>query len=170
MTISYHGIVGNRRLTTLPSVEDWGTNTNILRDPPKSIQTRRIDKVNQAGELNEMFYHSGDRFAENLTVYARGVNPMVSVEFQNSGLSRGKAGGFSNPSGFASSLETAGAGAKLPYRILDYGAFRPPILTQEQLLPLSRLPRNVTKAETNRGLADYSKTISCAREDCFQRD
>ena len=80
MSFSYSSIIGNKAKVTFPSVESWGTNNNILRDPPKSIMTRRIDKVNQDGSLNEMLYHSGDRFAENINVYARGVNPMVSVE------------------------------------------------------------------------------------------
>ena len=53
-----------------------------------------------------------------LNVYARGVNPMVSVSYQNYG---------------------SGAGSvKLPYRIMKDGAFRPPIKTIEELLPLSR--------------------------------
>lgn len=156
MSISYHGIVGSRKVT-LPSVDSWGTNKNIIRDPPKSIHTRRRDKVNEGGDLNEMFYHSGDRFADTINVYARGVNPSVSVEYSNSGVKSGN-----NAVGLAGVV--AGGNAKMPYRILDYGAFRPPMLTQEQLLPLSRLPRNVTSAKTNRETIDYAKTISCARE------
>jgi hypothetical protein len=139
MSISYNGIVGNKGKVTLPSVESWGTNNNILRDPPKSIMTRRIDKVNQDGSLNEMMYESGDRWAENLNVYARGVNPMVSVQYSNKD----------------------GAPVKQPYRIMDGGAFRPPQLRQEQLLPLSRLPRNVTHAITNKEFVDYTKRVTC---------
>ena len=139
MSISYSGIVGNKGKVTLPSVDSWGTNNNILKDPPKSIMTRRIDKVNQDGSLNEMMYESGDRWAEALNVYARGVNPMVSVQYNNK----------------------SGAPVKQPYRIMDGGAFRPPQLTQEQLLPLSRLPRNVTQAITNKEFIDYTKRVTC---------
>lgn len=139
MAISYSGIVGNKGKITLPSVESWGTNNNILKDPPKSIMTRRVDKVNEDGSLNEMMYDSGDRWAECLNVYARGVNPMVSVQYNNA----------------------SGAPVKQPYRILTDGAFRPPQLTQEQLLPLSRLPRNVTQAITNKEFIDYTKRVTC---------
>ena len=46
MSFSYSGIVSYGK-STLPSVDSWGQNNNILRDPPKSIHTRRIDKVGQ---------------------------------------------------------------------------------------------------------------------------
>lgn len=139
MSISYNGIVGNKAKVTNPSIESWYTNNNILKDPPKSIMTRRIDKVNQDGSLNEMMYESGDRFAESINVYARGVNPMVSVDYHNKN----------------------GAPSKMPYRIIRDGAYRPPILRQEQLLPLSRLPRNVTQAVTNNQYNEYKKNVTC---------
>jgi hypothetical protein len=154
MSITYRGIIGNKARVTLPSVEAWGTNNNILRDPPKSIMTRRIDKVNQDGSLNEMYYHSGDRFAEHVNVYARGVNPMVSVEYGNNnsfGMSKNNGNNF------------YGAG-KLPYRIMQGGAFHPPLLRQEQLLPLSRLPRNVTFVQTNKESIDYAKSAICNQQ------
>ena len=154
MSITYRGIIGNKAAVTMPSVESWGTNNNILRDPPKSIMTRRIDKVNQDGSLNEMFYHSGDRFAEHVNVYARGVNPMVSVEYGNS-----NSFGMSKNNG--NSFYSAG---KLPYRIMQGGAFHPPLLRQEQLLPLSRQPRNVTFVATNKESIDYAKSALCNQQ------
>lgn len=152
MAISYSGIIGNKGKGTLPSVESWSTDNNILRDPPKSIMTRRIDKVNDDGSLNEMFYHSGDRFAENINVYARGVNPFVSVEYGNVGIPG---------NGNSGSGTLNGAVGKNPYRILDRGAFRPPILRMEQLYPLSRQPRLVTQCFTNKEFVDYTKKIQC---------
>jgi hypothetical protein len=143
MSINYNAIVGNKSKVTLPSVEAWGTNNNILRDPPKSIMTRRIDKVNQDGAINDMMYDSGDRFAEAINVYARGVNPMVSVSYGNAN----------------------GAPVKQPYRIIRDNAFRPPILTQEQMLPLSRQPRNNTKVITNKAFTDYSQRVTCPAPD-----
>ena len=53
MSISYSGLT-NYGKATLPSAESWGTNMNILRDPPKSITTRRIDKVGQTSEITTM--------------------------------------------------------------------------------------------------------------------
>ena len=138
MSISYTAIVGNKAKVTNPSIESWYINNNILKDPPKSIMTRRIDKVNQDGSLNEMMYDSGDRFAEGLNVYARGVNPMVSVSYGNSD----------------------GTPVKMPYRIIRDGAFRPPILRQEQLLPLSRLPRNTTQAISSKEYQGYYDRVT----------
>ena len=157
MSISYHGIIGNKAKVTMPSAEGWLTNKNILRDPPKSITTRRIDRVNQDGSLNEMIYHSGDRLAENINVFARGVNPMVSVEYGNHGAASTLGGGSNAGLGAFGN----GAPGKLPYRIMDAGAFRPPMLRQEQLLPLSRQPRNVTKVITNKAFVDYTKSVTC---------
>ena len=82
--LSYSGLV-NYGATTLPSVESWGTNMNILRDPPKSIHTRRIDKVGETSSITEMIDASGDRAAEAILVYPRGVNPMVGVSYGNNG-------------------------------------------------------------------------------------
>ena len=51
---------------------------NILRDPPKSVFTKRIDKVQDTDLLTKLIDGSGDR-VDGISVYARGVNPMVSV-------------------------------------------------------------------------------------------
>ena len=42
--VTYDGVYP-RRTATLPSVETWGTNMNILKDPHKSIHTTRKEKV-----------------------------------------------------------------------------------------------------------------------------
>ena len=161
MSLSYSGIIGNKgNKGSVTSVESWWTNNNILKDPPKSIMTRRIDKVNQDGGINEMYYHSGDRFAENISLYARGVNPMVSVEYGNN----------SNAMNTQTGNVTKGNSAKLPYRIMNAGAFRPPQLRQEQLLPLSRQPRLATQVVTNREFKDYSKSAVCDQQPkCYRQ-
>jgi hypothetical protein len=52
--------------------------------------------------------------------------------------------------------------AYLPYRIMRDGAFRPPVVTQYDLAPLSRLPRIWTTAFTKPGFVDFSKKmVSC---------
>jgi hypothetical protein len=134
---------------TLPSMEMWGTNMNILKDPPKSLFTRKIDKVNAGGEITQEIDDSGDRICQYINVYARGTNPMVGVSYQNSG---GNALGSANPTAFS-----AKPMAFAPYRVLDHGAFRPPLLTARDLLPLSRQPRAWTSALANPQIADYSK-------------
>tara|TARA_A100001011_G_C14319993_1_gene850053 strand:+ start:4441 stop:5718 length:1278 start_codon:yes stop_codon:yes gene_type:complete len=155
--LSYSGLV-NYGTLTLPSVESWGTNMNILRDPPKSIMTRRIDKVGDTSSLTEEIDESGDRIAECISVYARGTNPMVSVEYQNRGNNGGQLS-FSD-SAF-NNIRTGSTQSKLPYGIIQGGAFRPPIKTQEQLFPLSRQPRTWTSMQSLPGYADFSKKMLC---------
>lgn len=133
---------------TLPSVEG----VNILRDPPKSIVTRKITKVGEDDSLLNLVDGSSDRVCEAIKIYPRGINPMVEVSYDNN--SRGISGG-------GSSHVSRQAQAYLPYRIMDRGAFRAPIIAPQSLLPLSRLPRTHTFATANPGLVDFTKTISC---------
>lgn len=134
---------------TLPSVEG----VNILRDPPKSITTRRITKVGEDNSITEMIDGSGDRVCEGINTYARGVNPMVEVSYDNFSNNGGRTGG--------TSYATTQAQAYLPYRIMDAGAFRAPVIAPTDLLPLSRLPRVHTFAKANAGFVDFTKTIAC---------
>jgi len=130
---------------TLPSVDGFNGSLNILRDPPKSIFTKRIDRVGQNNDLNNLIDGSSDRMNEGILVYARGVNPMVSVSYNNNS---NNAGSYTN----------AGARqAYLPYRIADKGAFRPPIRSLRDLMPLSRQPRVWFEALSNPGFIDYAK-------------
>ena len=162
MSLSYSGLTNYGKATN-PSVEMGLGSMNILRDPPRSITTRRIDKVGQTSSLTEMIDDSGNRACEAINVYARGVNPCVSVSYGNAGNN----GGQRSSSVFGSSI-TGGLQAKLPYTIMKDGAFRPPIQTQDQLLPLSRLPRVNTESFTQPGFVDYSKKIECSSGDYRQ--
>ena len=161
MSISYSSIVGfGSGKATLPSVETWGNNMNILRDPPKSIFTRKIDKVGETSDITQMIDNSGDRACEAILPYARGVNPMVGISYDNYGNNGGQKSGNVNQAG----LNVNGGSAKqafLPYRIMDKGAFRPPVRDQRDLLPLSRLPRIATSSYTQPGFADFSKKMVC---------
>ena len=60
MSISYSGLT-NYGKATLPSVEGGFGSMNILRDPPKSIMTRRIDKVGETSSITELIDGSGNR-------------------------------------------------------------------------------------------------------------
>jgi hypothetical protein len=135
---------------TLGSVENWGTNANILRDPPRSLFTRRVDKVGQNMDLTELVDASSDRATEGIQVYSRGINPMVSVSYTNQSNNAGISG---NPT--ATSGRTQ---AFLPYTIMNEGAFRPPVRNPRDLLPLSRLPRVWFSADARVSAPDYSKT------------
>lgn len=147
--ISYSGLVNHGKVT-LPSVDTWGVNNNILRDPPKSYYTRRIDKVGQTSSITEMIDDSGNRACEAIQVFARGVNPMVSVSYNNFGNNGGQTNG---------TLDVGQRSAKLPYTIMRDGAFRPPVLLQQDLLPLSRMPRNWTNAFSQPGFVDFSRKL-----------
>jgi len=158
--LSYHGIVGYGK-ATLPSVDSWGTNMSILRDPPKMIMTRRKDKVGETSSITQMCDDSGDRACEAINVYARGVNPMVAVSYQNYGNNGGqKVNGFSSGRG-----SNRGQQARKPYALGPNGQFRPPVQPPQSLLPLSRLPRVWTSSFTQPGFADYSKKAVCYSED-----
>ena len=154
--LSYSGIT-NYGKVTLPSVEAGLGSMNILRDPPKSIMTRRIDKVGETSSITEMIDLSENRACEAISTYARGVNPMVSVSYGNEGNNGGQRVSGCGKGSYNLSI----GNGKLPYRIMDNGAFRPPILRQENLLPLSRLPRTNTSSFTKPGFVDFSKKLMC---------
>ena len=157
MSISYSAIT-NRGKITLPSVDSWSTNMNILKDPPKSITTRRVDRVGQTSDITQMIDDSSNRVCEGILQYARGVNPMVSVSYSNEGTNGGQ---YKNlPYGGSQSETTLNFGQRqafLPYRIGD--SFRPPVVPAAQLVPLSRMPRVWTTAITQPGFADFSKKM-----------
>lgn len=144
MSISYSGIV-NYGKATLPSVEEWGRGNNIIRDPPRSIMTRNIDYVGDTMEIVSTLANSNDRYSESINYYARNINPSVSVSY-------GEAG--------SQGMGTSRNGeAFLPYRVIRDGAFRPPVWSQEDLLPLSRLPRNWTTIDPRPFEVNYAKRI-----------
>lgn len=155
--LSYSGLTSYGK-ATLPSVTGGLGSMNILKDPPKSIHTRRIDKVGENSDITQWIQDSGDRSCEAITQYARGVNPMVSVSYHNNGNNGGQRGGSIVPS------MNGSVQARLPYAIGSGGSvFRPPTLRQENLLPLSRLPRVWTKAYTNKEFPDFSRKMVCAQ-------
>ena len=149
--VSYSGIRGHGSgKSTLPSVDSWSTNINIMKDPPKGIMTRRINKISDTNSLNEMIDESSDRACEVINTYARGVNPMVSVSYSGNG-NAGMRGNITSIS--------SGKQAYLPYRVMKDGAFVPPSFSQLNLMPLSRLPRLTTSVFTTPGFNDYSKKL-----------
>ncbi len=151
MALSYSAIIGRGKFN-LPSVESWNTNNNIIRDPPRSIVAPRRDKVGSNSAITEEIEMSRDRIAECILAYPRGVNPMVGVSYNGSGNAGIHAG---------QSLFNPGQQAKLSYRVMMNGAFRPPILAPVDLLPLSRMPRLVTKVNCAVNRPDYQKKLSC---------
>lgn len=149
---------------TLPSVDNgWLINSSIIKDPPKSITTRRIDKVGQTQMVEEMIEDNGNRICGEIMKFPRGVNPaseytesiqnIVRLPGSNSTIRDNS----NNPLTFQTdpgygfhSQFGRGSGGYLARRIMMYGgAFRPPIMTQEQLLPLSRQPRVRTSCITH---------------------
>lgn len=142
--LSYSGLT-NYGKSSLPSVKGWNGSLNIMRDPPKSLYTKRIDRVGDTNDVMNSLAHSDDRFIENINFFARGVNPMVSVTY-------GEGQSVSQTSDRGQSY--------LPYRIMKDGAFRPPVKRQEDLLPLSRLPRKWTTVECKpTNIADHTKRL-----------
>lgn len=162
MALSYHGVVGHTSKSTLPSVDSWSSNMNILRDPPKSVHTRKIDKVGETSEITQMIQDSGDRNTGAILHYARGVNPMVAVSYGNYGNNSGaRSGGIHTANPGANGSGNSGSQSFLPHRIMNSGAFRYPIYDQRSRLPLSRLPRAWTSSFTKKGFADFSMKSMC---------
>ena len=154
--LSYSGLT-NYGKATLPSAVGALGSMNILKDPPRSVHTRKIDKVGENSDITQWLQDSGDRACEVITQYARGVNPMVSVSYQNYGNNGGQRGGS-----IVSAIPQTQA--RLPYAIGSGGdVFRPPTLRQENLLPLSRQPRVWTYAFTNKEFPDFSRKMKCAQ-------
>lgn len=149
--LSYSSLV-NKGKITLPSVDSWGTNNNIMKDPPKSIMTRRIDKVTDNNDLVKMIDNS-DRSSEAVMRFSRGVNPSVSVSYSNHG---GSMQNFGNQQAF------------LPYRINKDGDFRPPVAAPQDLLPLSRLPRNTLSVTSTPSMPHYTKQLPNSRNQSTQ--
>ena len=164
MSISYSGITSYGKMT-LPSVESWGSSMNILKDPPKSIHTRRKDKVGMTSFITEEIDAARDRACEAIRVYARGSNPAVSVMYSNNGTVGGAHMGAASGAGQTERMGTAQVGAagraeaSLPYKIMRDGAFRPPVRTQRQLMPLSRQPRAPTNIEARPDFPDWTKKL-----------
>ena len=144
--LSYSSLV-NRGKVTLPSVDSWGTNNNIKRDPPKSIMTRRIEKVTDTNQLVKMVDNC-DRSNEAILRFSRGVNPSVSVSYSNNG---GSLQNFGNQQAF------------LPYRINKDGDFHPPVQPPLDLLPLSRMKYNNVQVITTPSLPHFTKELDNSR-------
>ena len=144
--LSYSSLTNSGKVT-LPSIDSWGTNMNIMRDPPKSIMTRRRDKVGENSDILQMIDNS-DRSNEAILRFSRGVNPSVSVSYSNNG---GSLQNFGNQQ------------ARLPYSINKDGDFRPPVQAPQDLLPLSRLPRNITSAISNPTMPHFGKELPNSR-------
>jgi hypothetical protein len=161
MSISYSGIVGyGSGKATLPSVETWENSMNVLKDPPKSIQTKQYNNhILLTSEITQMIQDSGDRANEAILVYPRGVNPFVDVSYDNYGNNGGQRRGNKSAAGLVDGSTNSGKQSYLPYRIMQGGAFRPPARDQRELLPLSRLPRVWTSSFTQPGFADFTKKL-----------
>jgi hypothetical protein len=141
----------NRAHFTLPGWEQ----ENILRDPPRSIHTRKNERI-EAGDVNYLIRENQDRVSDSISYYAKGVNPMVSVSYGNYGANKG--------SHISSAHSTQ---ASLPYKIARNGAFRPPMYKIWQRLPLSRMQRDDTSVQPRPGstLTAWSRTNTESRID-----
>lgn len=107
----------------LPSVE----RPHIYKDPPSARYTRKYEPVNM-GDVNHYIRSDTDRISDSINYFPRGIDPMKSVEYNNTG---------------------GGRQASLPYKVMRHGAFRPPMYAIEDRLPLSRMKYSNYIARTN---------------------
>ena len=113
---------------TLPSVSNAFGTMNIKKAPPKAVFAPYKQKVFDNNDILNICANSTDRLSEFISPYSRGQNPMVTVDYSYRG----------------GTVYT-----KNPYKIMTGGAFRPPIITREQLEPLSRQSRKTTAVRFN---------------------
>ena len=150
---------------TLASVEAGLGSMNILRDPPKSLVVPYRPRVGQTSQIADEIGGSGDRVCEGVLKYARGLNPFGpsgnfttnggQVRYRSGSSEQNQGGVFGNRQSF------------LPYRVVREGAFRPPVLPPQDLLPLSRLPRSATAANSNPGSSErvtFNNTMKCSKD------
>lgn len=152
--LSFSGLTCHGK-SGMPSVEGWGTSTNIMKDPPKSIHTKRKDKVGTTSHITQQVADSGDRYNEVIRKFALGINQFTDVEYNNNASNIGR-GSTNNivPGGVVQ--------AKSPNRIMKDGEFRPPVIAPKDLLPLSRHRRPNTSTVTNKKNIDFTrKPYSC---------
>jgi len=106
---------------TLPTVES----VHIMKDPPKSIEGRKKERVGEA-DVMYMWRENPDLLSDYISYYAKGNNPMVSIQYGD--YSKG-----------------AGALAKNPYRApMGGNQYRMPLMRLEDRQPLSRLKHGDT--------------------------
>ena len=137
MVFSYSAVT-NRARATLPSVSEWGTSTQVTRDPPRSVYTRKIERV--GSEISDELIASGDRHSEVIRPYGRAQNVMPVV------------------GSVVTSKYTGGLDEYATHRLMNGGAFRPPPATMDA--PLSRLPYGVISVEPRPSQGDAEKELT----------
>lgn len=128
---------------TLPAISGGFGSMNIMKDPPKSIQTYYKPNVFEDNRLLEWLADdtTQDRICENINPYARGVNQMVSVSYDNYSANGGQYRDLrgSHSANENQSLSSSRPNASLPYKV-NYN-FRPDNYQARNLMPLSKLNR-----------------------------
>lgn len=116
----------------------------IQREPDKYKIVERNDKVNTQF-IKEFIAEHDDYYSDPITVYDKGVDPMRSMMYNNPA----KRGGFQNGSG--------------KFSVND--AFRPPVQTGTDLLPLFK-KRNVDYIyyDTMPEFKQFLQSISCNKD------
>jgi len=109
----------------LPEVVD----IHVLRDPPRSIHTRKIERVEE-GDIMHNLRANPDRLSDAIQQFQRGVNVQGSVD-------------YSGRNGLGSKTHhLARRNPHTSYNVMADGAFRPPMVRMEDTLPLSRQKRD----------------------------
>lgn len=122
-----NALVGNRAVGFGKLTDDWSStgNPSIEKLPHRSLELTRKIRVGSDSEMLHQIDDGYERIRDAILPFARGVDPMVGVQTQNANGKRH---------------------ASLAYKM---GTFRPPIVKQSDVLPLSRLPREPTFIQLN---------------------
>jgi hypothetical protein len=103
--------------TTMPSVEGWYNNTNIMKEPRKGRFTRRRQMTHDTQMEGAL-----DRISENIQYIPRAQNNMIKVNYSNIGNPNAPKGTLAQP-------------ARNPYSI---DVFRPPAISVIDMMPVSK--------------------------------
>lgn len=145
--ISFSSITDRPKTDLNETADEWYITNSIIKDPHKSFHTRRKIKVGDNNDILDAEDSSVDRVSDSILQFARNVNPMVAVQYNNNN----------------------GKEAFLPYRIIRDGAFRPPLDFQYNTIPLSRTPRVTTNYPNFSSYIDYSKNILPSEEAIYHK-
>jgi hypothetical protein len=108
--------------TTMPSVEGWYNNTNIMKEPRKGRFTRRRQMTHDTQIERDQMEGALDRISENIQYIPRAQNNMIKVNYSNIGNPNAPKGTLAQP-------------ARNPYSI---DVFRPPAISVIDMMPVSK--------------------------------
>jgi hypothetical protein len=117
----------------------WNTDLGILKDPPKTVMSKRRDKVFDDNRItNAMLEGTKIAVSEAISTVKRYDNSNLGLSTGN--IPNGK--GFNNYDQSLQNVKIFQQQVKYPHKVMEKsGYFHPPVHVLLDLAPLSRMPR-----------------------------